>query len=120
MKYIGNAFSLQMTEPGDIIVTKAVKPGKIPTDVVSCIGHQDTATVVSSILGRKIEMNLASIKLAEDDILYVAQLTGGRLPEGATTIPEGMSITFIAVKVVRNLSDCGCGNPACVLGAMSI
>lgn len=118
MNYLSNAFSLQMVDTG-IIITKKIGPEEIPVDCVSCIGHADTAAVISSMLGRKIEMNRTSIKLAEGDVLYVAQLVGGRLPEGATTIPEGMKITFVAVKVIQTLSDCGCGNPACVLGAFA-
>lgn len=119
-KYLGNAFSLQMlTDDHMIINVSPVDPTAIPEDAVSVIGHADTAAVVSNILGRKVEMNRASIKLAPGDELYVAQLTGGRLPEGATTIPEGMEISFLRVRTFRkecagcpgvNANSCGwCG-----------
>ena len=33
------------------------------------------------------------------DIAFVAQLQGGRLPEGSTTLPEGFSFKFLKVIV---------------------
>lgn len=64
---------------------------------VSAIGHADTARVVSGLLGLDVECNRVNIRLAAADTLYVAQVTGGRLPEGATTLPEGMELTFVRV-----------------------
>ena len=69
------------------------------SEFMSVIGHQDTANVVSAILGIPVDMNRMSVKLESGDILYVAQVTGGRLPEGATTIPEGMEIKFLKVTI---------------------
>lgn len=99
MIYLGNAFSLQMVEFPATINVREVSPCDVPADCVSCIGHADTAAVVSNILGRDIPANRASIKLAQGDVLYVAQVMGGRLPEGATTIPAGMEIKFLMVSV---------------------
>ena len=102
MNYLTNAFSLQMLPDLDMIASIVqVNPSEIPADVVSAIGHADTAAVVSAILGREIPMNRVSISLQTGDVLYVAQLMGGRLPEGATTLPEGFSIRFIKVKVAH-------------------
>lgn len=100
--YLANAFSIQMLSldaPTTVSVTP-VLPGDIPEDAESCIGHADTAAVVSDILGRKVEMNRANVHLDQGDVLYVAQITGGRLPEGATTLPEGFSLKFLKVEVV--------------------
>ena len=69
------------------------------TDFVSVIGHADTAAVVSNLLGKEVPCHRASIHLDTGDILYVAQVTGGRLPEGATTLPEGFSLTWLKVTV---------------------
>lgn len=33
------------------------------------------------------------------DTLYVGQVVGGRLPEGATTLPDGFEIKFIRVEI---------------------
>ena len=100
MNYISNAFSLQMLPELDMIASIVqVKPEDVPADVVSAIGHADTAAVVSNILGREIPMNRVSVSLEPGDVLYVAQLQGGRLPEGVTTLPEGFSLRFVQVKV---------------------
>ncbi len=97
--FLGNAFSLQMVAPCAIITVEEAQPGEIPEGAVSIIGHADTAAVVSGILNREIACNRASISLGDGDVLYVAQLTGGRLPEGATRLPEGFTLTFRRVTV---------------------
>lgn len=95
--FIGNAFSLQMVADNAIICKVAVAPTDIPQEAVSIIGHKDTAAVVSNIIGREIPCNRASVMLDDEDTLYVAQIVGGRLPEGATTIPDGMEIRFYRI-----------------------
>ena len=97
--FIGNAFSLQMVADNAIIAKVEVSPEEIPTEAVSIIGHADTAAVVSTILGREVPCNRASVMLDDEDTLYVAQVVGGRLPEGATTIPDGMEIKFYRITV---------------------
>ena len=104
MVYLSNAFSLQMLDmshPNTISTALTsiddVKAALSESTFTSAIGHADTAIVVSNILNIPIDPNRISIKLGNDDILYVAQVVGGRLPEGATTIPAGMSISFIKV-----------------------
>ena len=62
-----------------------------PEDVVSAVGHPDTAAVLG------VPCNRMNVRLEKGDTLYVAQLTGGRLPEGCTTLPEGFSFTFVKV-----------------------
>lgn len=97
--FIGNAFSLQMVADNAIITKVEVAPEEIPEGAVSIIGHADTAAVVGSILGRDILCNRASVMLDDEDTLYVAQVVGGRLPEGATTIPDGIEIKFYRITV---------------------
>ena len=97
--YLRNAFSLQMVADNAIICKVEVAPEEIPTEAVSIIGHADTAAVVGSILGRNVPCNRASVMLDDEDTLYVAQVVGGRLPEGATTIPDGMEIKFYRITV---------------------
>lgn len=94
-KYLANAFSGQMIN-GDALIRKVrVTPEEVSAaEWESCIGHPDTATVVSNILGREVACQRVSISLKKGDILYVAQVMGGRLPEGCTTLPEGMEIVF--------------------------
>lgn len=101
MEFLSNAFSIQMldTTIAHNVSIEPIEPAQIPSDCVSAIGHADTARVVSTILGRQVDANRVSISLTEQDTLFVAQLTGGRLPEGSTTLPEGFALTFLKVQV---------------------
>ena len=65
----------------------------LPEGLTSAIGHQDTANVLN------VPMNRVNINLSKGDVAYVAQLQGGRLPEGSTTLPEGFSFKFFKVTV---------------------
>lgn len=100
MNILSNAFSIQMLAnfPADVHIEQ-IEASNIPTDVVSCIGHADTANVLSDILGFNIPCNRQSVVVDTDSTLYVAQVVGGRLPEGATTLPDGYSIKFFKVSV---------------------
>lgn len=102
--YLSNAFSLQMisTVPSAVTIEE-IASSDIPEDVVSCIGHPDTAACVASILEREVPCNRVNVSLSEGDVLYVAQLMGGRLPEGATTLPEGFTLKFLRVKVTYSV-----------------
>lgn len=96
-KKLANAFSLQMLDFSDrdeitITIKKVEKPSDL-RDYDSCIGHTDTANVLGVACNRK------SITLNHGDELLVAQVMGGRLPEGATTLPEGVRMDFFEVQV---------------------
>jgi hypothetical protein len=78
------------------------------SDVVLAIGHADTARLVGGLLGlpeediaRMVEAakTRPTIKVGQDDILVVAQYIGPRLPEGATSLPEGARVEFFIVVV---------------------
>mgnify|MGYP000853274664 CR=1 FL=1 len=62
--------------------------------VESAVGHVDTAELFATVLGRPIQVNRVSIKLKPGVILLVGQYIGPRLPEGATTLPEGARIEW--------------------------
>lgn len=105
-KYIANAFSLQM-------ISDLVKEGGVnisfvevsdlneikESETVSAVGHPDTAAVISNLLGKEVSANRISISLQKGDILYVAQIMGGRLPEGCKTLPENFSMKFYKVEI---------------------
>lgn len=107
MNYLANAFSLSMVSTiiksnimdGAIMRMKLVDSSEVPHDISSAVGHADTAAVLTAILGFEVPCNRMSITLTEDDKLYVAQLEGGRLPEGCTTLPEGCGFTFYKISV---------------------
>lgn len=65
----------------------------LPEGLTSAIGHQDTANVLG------VPMNRVNVHLAKGDIAYVAQLQGGRLPEGSTQLPDGFSFKFVKATV---------------------
>jgi len=67
---------------------------------VSAIGHQQTADILTNMLGIQIPVNRQTIKLQKGDTLIVAQYVGERLQEGATTLPEGSRIDFFMVWIV--------------------
>lgn len=100
--YLVNAFSLQMIETKDgkriMNFEKIEQPSQEELQkMTSAIGHQDLA----QILG--VECNRISIKMQEGDTLYVAQLQGGRLPEGATTLPEGFKLEWYKVNYITKI-----------------
>lgn len=97
MQYIGNAFSLQMVTLNECHKLSIEPISSLPKESENCIsvvGHPDTAAVLG------VTFNRANVKLQKGDVLYVAQLVGGRLPEGATALPEGFSFTFVKVEVL--------------------
>ena len=106
MKYIANAFSIQMIgslvkEGGvNISFTEISDLNEIKeADVMSAVGHPDTAAVISNLLGKEVPANRININLEKGDILYVAQIMGGRLPEGCKTLPENFSMKFYKVEI---------------------
>lgn len=103
-----NAFSIQMIEgkQNRVSFIEISLPEVLcilndkHTEFKSAIGHADTAKVLSSLLDRDIEVNRININLNQSVTLIVAQLVGGRLPEGCTTLPEGFEFKFYIVESV--------------------
>jgi len=101
--YLGNAFSLQMLDTAvstDIRVTPVDASVVANANFTSVIGHPDTAVIVSSILGKDVACNRTSVSLTKGDTLFVAQVIGGRLPAGATTLPDGFRLAFLKVTII--------------------
>ena len=97
MNYISNAFSLQMVAPEHLnrVHFEAVDLADYPLrDYVSIVGHADIAAVLG------VAMNRVSVMLdpAAGDVMLVAQLVGGRLPEGCKTLPEGFRLQGVLVR----------------------
>ena len=90
--FLLNAFSLQMLK-GNATV-KFTEVSELPEGLTSAIGHADTARVLG------VPMNRVNVTLQKGNVAYVAQLQGGRLPEGSTTLPEGFSFKFFKVEVL--------------------
>jgi hypothetical protein len=90
--YIANSFSLNMLPESTRSVWVYVKRISVDEardiirswkdDIKSIVGHQATAEILSVLLGIKIEVNRAEIKLnLEKDAMIIFQLRK-RLPEG--------------------------------------
>jgi len=65
--------------------------------IVSCVGHKDTAQVFSSVLDIHVPVNRISVTLNAGDFMLIGTPKDSdgkqvRLPEGATTIPDGVQI----------------------------
>jgi hypothetical protein len=93
--YVGNAFSLQMVARENMSRVTLHPIGGTPDtkNMISIVGHADIAKVLG------VEMNRASVTLERGDCVYVAQLVGGRLPEGTTTLPDGFRLEWVCVEV---------------------
>lgn len=121
--YVANAFSLSMLVREDqhgtprgyephhsdaMAVARMPRPLETPdrliqeweaagAEIVSAVGHADTAAIFAAQLGREVAPNRVSVKLAAGDILVVGQYVGPRLPEGTTELPEGARIEWWVV-----------------------
>ena len=100
-----NAFSIQMVASLDETsvsfkkVTIEQAKNLLNNDIDSYIGHADTAVVVGNLLGMEVPAQRRFGTLTPGETAIVAQVLGGRLPEGATTLSEGMAIQFFQVTV---------------------
>ena len=86
-----NAFSLRMVDTPSIVRFTEVE--ELPQGLTSAIGHTDTAAVLG------YPVNRCNVNLKPGDVAYIAQLQGGRLPEGCTKLPDGFTFKFIKVEI---------------------
>lgn len=97
MLYVGNAFSLQMLSGDGCFQVETIPKTQfddMKMDAHSIMGHPDMAKV------HGLPFNRESIKLNKGDKLLVAQITSGRLPEGATVMPEDVTIEYKLVTIL--------------------
>lgn len=120
MLYIANAFSLQMLGADCSVTVRAVTAADVKMAIYAvlgrgklqyAIGHADTANVAAASLneaqvandwvefdGQQL-FNRCNVALKPGDVLYVLQVVGGRLPEGCTELPEGISLHWREVRI---------------------
>ena len=104
--FILNAFSLNMiVGNADVVIREisATTAASLAANCTSAVGHADTAAVFSSVLGVEIPCNRVTVALKEGDVALVGQYSGPRLPEGASTLPEGATIKWMVVAVKEPL-----------------
>jgi len=103
--YLLNAFSLNMlpefaqVEIMPISLAEAMIAFKEEAPE-SAVGHAETAAILSGLLGAPVPFNRATVKLNIGDAAIVAQYIGPRLPEGATSLPDGAKIEFRWVRIL--------------------
>lgn len=106
--YVCNAFSLSMLPPEmeatKIKVVRVQNPHHVLVDyknynLVSGVGHADTARLFSKLLRREIPANRINVVLSPPDVALVGQYRGPRLPEGATELPPGATIDWYLVSL---------------------
>jgi len=118
---ISNAFSPNMLEKSELVailkldidsakqlVSEAYRSGKT---IVSIVGHQSTANLLSQMLGVEVPVNRVDYKLSEYDLLLVFTIPV-RLPEGKVLtdeeirqIADKMNVyaVFVATSIVKNI-----------------
>jgi len=112
---VANAFSVNMVDKSDIFAiikldinrSKTVidSASKSNTEIVSIVGHESTAKLLSKILGIDIPVNRANYTISENDMLLVFTVSE-RLPEGKVLTDEEINqyinkINVYAVIVFR-------------------
>ncbi len=75
VKYVANAFSMNMVRelPSTIHVDRC-EAEDVPSDAVSCIGHESTAQVLSKLLGREVPARRMAVLLNKGDELYLVAM----------------------------------------------
>ena len=74
--------------------------------LISAVGHEPTAQLFSSLLGRRIQYRRAHLELGPgEDVMLVGQYRGPRLEEGATELPEGAKIRWALVCMADFVED---------------
>ena len=101
-----NAFSLNMLAPdmsglnfSVARVTVEHARAAISLGFTSAVGHAETADVFASVLGVPVPHARVNVVLRPEAELLVGQYVGVRLPEGATSLPEGARIDWFVVVV---------------------
>ena len=101
--YLLNAFSANMLAEFPVSVRfteiSAAVMAELAQETMSAVGHADTAALFSAILGIEVPCNRVTVTLKSGESALLGQYTGPRLPEGATTLPEGASIKWVLVNV---------------------
>lgn len=65
----------------------------------SSVGHADTATLFTAVLGMEVPAVRSTVSLEKGDVAIIGQYRGSRLPEGAQTLPEGATIQWLRITV---------------------
>jgi len=102
-KYVCNSLSLNMLSDltGRIVHEELneTQARVLAHGATSAVGHADTACVLGNVLGGQVPTNRITVSLNKGDRVLVGQYSGPRLPEGATSLPPGANIKWVAVTI---------------------
>jgi hypothetical protein len=108
--HISNAFSLNMLAsfPARLSAEEVSldEARRLAATATSAVGHETTAAIFATLLGCEVPVARINVRLQPGDALLVGQYIGPRLPEGATTLPEGAAIRWVVVRCEPNAADC--------------
>ena len=100
MVYVSNSLSINMLQDHSALEIKAISVEEAKKILqweldhnrtfVSCVGHEPTAKLMSTLLGIEIPFNRISVKLQTWDTLLVFQLLQ-RLPEGVVLNEDALN-----------------------------
>ena len=102
MKYLTNAFSLNMLAAPEALISVVgisldEARDQLGSEFTNAVGHADTAAVFAEQLGIPVDAARVSVSLEKGDELIVGQYRGPRLPEGCKTLPAGATIQWLRV-----------------------
>ncbi len=108
-----NAFSLNMvprTGPWNItanpVSLEEARDILSTYGIESAVGHPDTARVLTDLLGIPVYAERLTVTIPEAGAyMMIAQYSGPRLPEGATTLPQGATITWWTINIAPAFWD---------------
>lgn len=106
IRFVCNAFSLNMLTDLtasirciEISEAAAASLYRESVGIPSAIGHQDTANLFTTVLGKTVPMVRMTVTLNKGERVLVGQYSGPRLPEGVNTLPPGASIRWVIVTI---------------------
>ena len=110
-----NAFSVNMLNGDNQAVDFAPISGMearemLENGFLSFIGHESTATLLSHRLGIDVDYNRQSYRFMPRDQVILAQYNGPRLHEFAIELPEGASLNFWLIQIMRRVAMFRDGN----------
>lgn len=88
---------IENIQPCDIAIREVFNPDI--SELKSCIGHKD----IANILG--VEYNRQNVFLKKGDFAIIAQVVGGRLPEGCTHLPKDVTIRYYQIEILNDKND---------------
>jgi hypothetical protein len=107
--YIANAFSLNMIAsfPARLSVEEVGldEARRLAVTATSAVGHESTAAIFATLLGREVPVARINLRLQPGDALLVGQYVGPRLPDGATALPDGATIRWVVVRCEPDAAD---------------